>query len=51
MKEKVFKKNIALLSDTSVEEGIVAACSGRTLPSVQALRTIVKLVCDIVFPA
>ena len=51
MKEKVFKKNIALLSDTSVEEGIVAACSGRTLPSVQALRTIVELVRDIVFPA
>ena len=49
--EEIYKKNIALLSDVTVEEALAIPCHIRKLPSVQALRDIVALVRDIVFPA
>ena len=51
MADQLLKRNIALLSNISDEEIKVMPCHNRQLPSVQALKKIVGLVRDIVFPA
>ena len=51
MADQLLKRNIALLSNISDEEIKVMPCHNRQLPSVQALKKIVGLVRDLVFPA
>ena len=51
MNDQSLKRNIQLLSAMSAEESSMMLCHNRQLPSVQALKLIVGLVRDIVFPA
>ncbi len=50
MTNEIFQKNIRKLAEVSPEEQLLTPCNNRQLPSVAALRTIIELVKDIVFP-
>ena len=50
MHTELFQKNVVLLSRISDEDRSVMPCNDAPLPSVDALRDIVQLVRNIVFP-
>ncbi len=44
------QKNIAILSELNETERTITPCNNRSLPSVEAVKTIIQLVKMIVFP-